>query len=313
MNRTLYTIALFTLPILVAVFHWHWFVAVLLVIGLLLWRQALVLGALIKKPTGPALELETILPSHFAEKGRWGLDRLGVTYTERRMGGLIGVFFRGRTVPMLTIQTGRTRSSLCESSDIFRYLYGRYVGDPEVDTAWLEPTPERLEWERRIDRYGVDQQIWIYHFLLKDPALCKEAWGANSPRLPYSQRLTIKVFYPVLEIFLRRAFSPDTAHYQKAVQHTEALLADTEALLADGRQALLGGESPDFVDVTLASLSGLWLQPDEFAAGAYQAERIPDERMPEGFRADVQRWRETFPATTAHLERLYREERLPKA
>lgn len=313
MSRVLYTLSLFALPIVVAAYGFHVAIAVLLVLGLLLWRQALVLGPLMKRPAGPALELETILPSHFAEKGRWCLDRLGVDYAERRRVGVIGVFFLGRTVPMLTIQTGRTRSSLCESSDILRYLYGRYAGDPAVETDWLEPTEERLAWEQRIDRYGIDQQVWVYHFLLKDPALCKLAWGAENPNLPQWERWTVKLFYPVLEIFMRRAFDPNTANYRAAVERTEALLADTEALLADGRRSLLGGVSSDYVDLTLASLSALWLRPAEFAAGDFAPVAPPEERLPPGWIADRDRWRERFPATTAHLERLFREERLVSA
>ncbi|MEM1411452.1 MAG: glutathione S-transferase N-terminal domain-containing protein [Pseudomonadota bacterium] len=310
MSRLLYTIVLFALPVIVAAFHWHWLFAVLAVIALLVWRQVLVLGALGRRPAGAELELETLLPSHFSEKGRWTLDRLGVPYDERRMGGVIGVFFRGRTVPMLTVQTGRTRSSLCESSAILRFLYGRYLADPDVDTAWLEPTAERLEWEHRIDRYGVSQQVWIYHFLLKDPSLCKAAWGADSPGLPAWQRWAIKLLYPLLEGVVRRGFDPSPENYRKAVKRTEALLASTEELLVDGRKSLLSGDTSDFVDLTLASLSAFWLEPPEFAAGAYEVERIPREQQPEGLIADAMRWRENYPATTAHLERLYREERM---
>jgi hypothetical protein len=310
MNRLIYAFLLFAAPVLVAWFDWPVPLALLLVLVLLAWRQALVLGALMKPPSGPALELETILPSHFSEKGRWCLDRLGVPYTEKRDGGVIGLFLRGRTVPMLTIQTGRTRSSLCESSEILRFLYGRYACDPAVDAAFLEPTEERVAWERRLDRYGVDQQTWVYFHLLRDPALVKQAWGADSPRLPVSRRWAIKLLYPLLEGLIKRAFDPDE-NYPAAVERTEALLADTEALLSDGRQTLLGGDSIDYVDLTLASLSALWLQPDEFAAGAYRAEAIEPARLPEKMRADMARWRSAYPATTAHIERLYREERLP--
>lgn len=310
MSQTLFLFVLFAAPVVVAWFGWSVPLALLLVLLLLGWRQGLVLAALTKPPSGPELELETILPSHFAEKARWCLDRLGIDYVEKRQGAVLGLFLRGRTVPMLTIRTGQTRSSLCESSEILRYLYGRCAGDPDVDAAFLEPTPERLAWERRLDRYGVDQQIWVYHHLLNDPALIKEAWGAESPRLSASQRWGIKIFYPVLEGLVKRAFEPERNH-PKAVEHTEALLADAEALLGDGRKSLLGGEAPDYVDLTLAALSALWMQPEEFAAGAGRDEAIEPARLPEKMRADMARWRSAYPATVAHIERLYREERLP--
>jgi glutathione S-transferase len=207
------------------------------------------------------------------------------------------------------VRTGRSRTTLGESTDILRYLYGRYAGDPGVDAAFLEPTEERLQWEKRLDRYGVDLQIWVYHHLLDNPQLCKQVWGLYSDRVPGWQRLTGKVWYPVLETFIRRAFNPDTAHTQLAVERIETLLKDTDAMLDDGRMALLGGEAPDFVDLSLASLSSPWVQPEAFAAGACPEVRIEPVRLPPRMRADMDRWRENFPLTTTHIERLYGEER----
>ena len=131
----------------------------------------------------------------------------------------------------------------------------------------------------------------------------------QSERLPGWQRLTGKICYPLLEVFVRRAFNPDPPHTQRAVERIETLLQETEHLLADGRKALLGGEATDFVDLTLASLSAPWVQPASFAAGAFPEVQIDPGRVPPKMRADMDRWRETFPLTTAHVERLYREER----
>lgn len=309
MSRTLFLLSLIAAPIIVAVFDLSFLPALILVLGLLLWRQALVLGPLMRKPAGPELELETILASHFAEKARWCLDRLGVAYLERPWVGVIGAFFLGRTVPRLHVRTGRSRSSLGDSASILRYLYGRYASDPNVDAAFLEPTPERLQWEERLERYGVDQQVWVYHHLLADPELCKIAWGLESDRLPAWQRWTGKLWYPVLAMFIGRAFNPDASHTQRAVERVDALLGDTEALLADGRMALLGGETTDFIDLTLASLSALWVQPEAFAAGAYPEVRVDPGRLPSRMRQDMDRWRTDYPATTAHIERLYQETR----
>ena len=309
MSRLLFTLLVILSPALVAWFDLSVLAALGLILLLLAWRQVLVLAPLSRKPSGPELELETILPSHFAEKVRWCMDRLGVGYTERPWAGVIGAFFRGRTVPQLHVRTGRSRTTLGESTDILRYLYGRYAGDPDVDAAFLEPTEERLQWEKRLDRYGVDLQIWVYHHLLDDPELCKHVWGLNSDRLPTWQRLTGKIWYPVLETFIRRAFNPDKPHTQRAVERIEALLGETEALLADDRASLLGGEATDFVDLTLASLSAPWVQPATFAAGAYPEIRIDPGRVPPSMETDRVRWRDRFPLTTAHIERLYREER----
>lgn len=309
-SRLLHSLALLALPLVVAWFDLALGWAVLLVILLLAWRQLITMGELLSPPKGPDLVLETIIQSHFAEKARWCMDRLGVDYQERPVGGLIGVFFTGRTVPMLRIRTGRTQSKLCESSHVLRYLYGRFAGEAGVDAAFLEPTPERLEWEERLGQYGVDQQVWIYFHALKDPAFCKRAWGSHSPTLPAWQRLLVRFMYPFFEILIRRGFNPTKENYDKAVGRTEALFTEIEAMLSDGRQALLGGESTDFVDISLAALSILWLQPEPFTGGRFPEERIDPASFPMGMRDDGLRWRERFPMMTAHIERLYAEERV---
>ena len=97
------------------------------------------------------LVLETISLSHYVEKVRWSLDILGVDYEEEQDAGIIGVFFTGRMVswsdykfdladedelllqakfqvPGLRIP-GKN-FTVYNSSDILRYLYGKYYNDP---------------------------------------------------------------------------------------------------------------------------------------------------------------------------------------
>jgi len=310
-TRFYFGLVLLALPILVAWFDYSVLAAVLLVLLALLVRQMLVLSSLVKPATGPELVLETIPPSHFAEKGRWCMDRLGVEYEEQISGGVIGAFFTGRSIPMLTARTGRSRSAITESSEILRYLYGRYAVVQGDRAEFLKPTDERLAWEKKLDRYGVDQQIWIYHHLLGDPGLCKEAWGAGSQRIPAWHRWAILVLYPALEMLIKRGFDPSRARYEQAVERSEALLAEVEGLLEDGRTSLLAGEAIDFTDITLASLSSLWLQPELFDSGRGAGERIALDRMPEKYRADRDRWIANYPNTIAHMQRLYEEQRLP--
>lgn len=309
-RRVTWALLLFALPVLVAWFDmpvWGALLLILLALGL---RQIMVISGMVAAGSGPDLVLETIPPSHFAEKARWCMDRLGVPYDEKVYGGVIGALFTGRSIPMLTVRTGRTRSSITESSHILRYLYGRYVAETGVDAKFLAPTEERLDWEQRLDRYGVDQQVWVYHHLLSDPALCKKAWGAHNPRVPGWHRWAILVLYPLLEFLIKRGFDPSQDRYEKAMARSEALLGDVENLLTDGRKTLLDGEETDFVDLTLASLSALWIQPDEFDRGRYLSERISPDEMPPKLLADRQRWIENYPVTTEHIQRLFREQRI---
>jgi hypothetical protein len=166
MRGLLHSFALIAAPIIVA---WNGLSsgsALGLVILLLLWRWGITLGLLMAPPKTPDLELETIMASHFAEKVRWCMDRLGLDYVEKHSGGIFGVLFRGRTVPQLTARTGIVCSVIGNSPEILRYLWGRYGYELGERSAFLEPTSERVELEGRIDRYGAHLQVWVcYHIL----------------------------------------------------------------------------------------------------------------------------------------------------
>jgi len=275
----------------------------------LVWRLAITLSVLLFPPKVPKLELETISLSHFAEKVRWSMDRLGVDYVERQVAGILGVFFTGRTVPLLKFRTGRVRSVIGDSPDILRYLWGRYSSELGDKAAFLAPTEARLDLEKRIDRYGVDLQVWIYSHILAHRSLCLRAWGCNCPSIPLWQRGVLYICYPVLKVFMHHAFRLSDKSYAGAVQRIEAFLLEMEKKLADGRRSILNDDEIDYVDITLASISSLWLQPSEFAAGKSDAARLELEQFPEKMHADTNRWRNSYPHTTAFIEKLYREER----
>lgn len=303
----IHSIFLFLLPILVALGDWSVLTAILAVLLALLWRWAISLSGILRPARTPALELETISASHFVEKVRWCLDRLGVEYKESPSAGAIGAFFLGRTVPRLRFRTGAVRSEIGNSAEILRYLWGRYACDEGLDVNFLKPTTERLEMESRIDRIGVDLQVWVYHHILDDRQLTLEAWGHKSATVPAWQRMLLPLLFPVLRLLIRRSFRITPSHHAKAVQHIDAFLNHTEKLLADGRHSLSGGDYPDFADFSFAAISGLWLQPENYGNG--KGIRLDPSRMPAKQHAEVTRWRGRFPLSTNFIEDLYREQR----
>jgi glutathione S-transferase len=310
MRKRVHTLFLFALPVVVA---WHGISvagAVALVLLVLAWRWAIALSFIVVPPKAPELELETISISHFVEKVRWCMDRLEVDYRERPVSGVIGVLFTGRTVPALSMQTGIVRSRIGNSAEILRYLWGRYGYEAGEKAAFLEPTAERVAMEQRLDRYGAHLQIWVYYHILDYPELAMRAWGRHSPDVPAWQRSIMPLLFPVYRLFLRRAFRITDSHYRKIVTRIEELLADIESLLDDGRRSLLAGDDSDYVDITFAAISALWLQPEQFAAGGASRVRIDRADYPAAMAADVERWRDRFPLAVALVERLYREERV---
>lgn len=297
------------LPIIVAAYGLSVPSAVLLVIVLLVWRHAIVLIGLLAPPKGPELELETILASHFVEKVRWCMDRLGVEYRERPVGGVIGVMFRGRTVPLLRMRTGKVVSSVGNSAEILRYLWGRYSVERGEAAHFLEPTPERLEWERRLDDYGVQLQVWVYWHALGHRELTLRAWGSRSKRIPIWQRWLMAMLYPVTAVFLKKAFNLTEGHYKRAVRNIEEILHDAEKCLASGQSTILGGAEIDFVDISFAAMCGLWLQPQGYGGGMADDVMIARRELPAEMRQDVEGWIAKFPNTERYVLRLFQEER----
>jgi len=295
------------LPVLVAGFGWSVWTALLLVVLAILWRWAIVLQGFLAAPAGPEMVLETILASHFVEKVRWCMDRLGLDYEEVPWCGTLGAFYLGRTVPRLHFRTGIVRSQIGNSPEILRYLWGAYGTSHGNAAAFLEPTAERLELEQRIDRCGVSLQVWIYYHLLADPDLCKEAWGVNSEAVPAWQRRLVGLLFPVQAFMIRKAFRVSESNYRKSCERIEALLAETESLLADGRRSILGGDAINYTDLAFAAIQGLWLQPPAYGGGA--GIRIERSRAPAAMRRDTERWIEDYPRVTRFIEEMYASQR----
>lgn len=308
-RQLIHTVFLFTLPIIVAWFGLSVWSALALTVAALLWRWLIVLSRFVIGDNRPAVVLETIAASHFAEKARWSLDRLGIDYTEVCSAGLVGVLFTGRTVPRLNFRTGLVRSSIGNSAEILRYLWGQYGALLET-AAFLEPTEDRLALEKKIDRCGLYLQQWIYYHLLPDRKLTLHLWGADSPNVPIWQRALMRLLFPLTSAYIRFALSISKDRYDSAAEHIDTLLADVDTRLADGRLSILGGDELNYVDITFAAIMGLWLQPKNYAAGAADAARVPRNQLPLPMRTDIERWREDYPRATAFIERLYEQERL---
>jgi glutathione S-transferase len=306
----IHSVFLFLLPVVVAGFGLGVLSAALLVLLMLLWRWLVVLSGIVAPEKTPEIVLETIGASHFVEKVRWCMDRLEIDYVERQSGGTLGAYFTGRSVPQLRVRTGIVESVIGNSPEILRFLYGNYAGDDQVDVEFLAPTPERLELEKRLDRFGRMQQVWVYYHILEDRDLTLHVWGANSPRTTAWHKPALRLLFPLLKVLIQRSFRIDDGNYAKAVGYIEELLSDIDTRLADGRGSILGGDAINYTDIAFAALSGIWLRPDEYGGGAADDCRAERDEVPAPMQAEAQRWIEDFPRATAFIERLYAEERL---
>jgi len=277
----IHTIFLFLLPMVVAWFGLGIAAAVALVALMLLWRWLIVLSGILAPEKTPPVVLESIAVSHFVEKARWCLDRLGIDYVERQNAATLGAYFTGRSVPQLRVRTGIVQSVIGNSPEILRFLWGNYSVSHADVAGFLEPTEERLALEKRLDQYGRFLQVCLYYHVLNDRQLTLGIWGVNNPEIPAWQ----------------------------AVLFIDELLADIDTQLADGRASILGGDTTNYTDMTFAAFSALWMQPEGYGGGKAELCRIDRDQMPSTMRADIERWVEDHPKATTFVERMYAEQR----
>jgi len=312
-NRLLlHAVFLFLAPIVVAWFGLSVPAAILLVLLLLLWRWLVVLSGWIVPADTPPVVLSTISVSHFVEKVRWCLDRLGVDYVEQPAGGSLGAFFIGRTVPQLKVRTGAVQSVIGNSAEILRYLWGRYGIDDATKAAFLRPTKERVDLEARLDQYGISLQVWVYYHVLDDRDVTLRAWGADDPATPLWQRQILKLLFPVLRALIRRSFRITEANYQKAVARIEDLLQEVDGWLADDRGSLLNDGELNYTDLAFAAMSGVWIMTPEYGGGRAEGVRFEPQTLPPAMQVDTERWCSSYLRVVGFVERLYREERNAK-
>ena len=305
-KRTMmFAVLLFAAPVVVAWYGFSVAAAAGIVVLLLLLRWVITLSGFVAPEKTPELVLATISASHFVEKVRWCMDRLGVDYIEKPAAGTLGAFYRGRTVPQLKVRTGGVRSVIGNSPDILRYLYGRYLAQDPDRAAFLEPTAERRAFENKLDAYGRSLQVWVYYHLLQDRDLTLHAWGADNPETPAWQRLLVRLLFPVQAALIRFSFRIDDAHYASAVARIEKLLDSVNADLADGRASVLGGDEHNYTDYAFAAFTGLWLMPQGYGGGKADATRIERDEAPAPMRADIERWIDAYPTAVNYVEALY--------
>ncbi len=78
-------------------------------------------------------------------------------------------------VPALKIPA--QNMTIYNSSDILRYLYGKYYHLGEEKVKFLEPTKEALELEAKIDKMGFHLRRSIYYHTLELSPLGSDAIG----------------------------------------------------------------------------------------------------------------------------------------
>jgi glutathione S-transferase len=215
--------------------------------------------------------LVTIALSHYCEKARWALDRVGLPYREQPHVPLLHRLATARgeagTVPVLVHGARRWADStqILEHADAHQgggLLYSRDIALRSEVAAWEERFDSEL---------GPHTRRWAYAHLLPDAALMRRLWGHQAPR---REAALLPLLMPLARRLVRAAYriTPDSG--QRSLQRVHAVFAQVDVQLADGRPFLVGDRF-SAADLTFAALAAPVLFPPECRAVMPALDAVP--------------------------------------
>ena len=247
------------------------------------------------------LRLLTIPISHYCEKARWALDRLGLAYIEERH---LQVFHylrsfqlgRGPNVPILI----DCNQVITDSTRILQHL-DRYAAPesrlyPDGDRKRVEELEELFD-----ETLGIESRRWVYFHALQTPRMALRVSGQG---VPGWQAAAAPLCYPLLKAFIGYKLQPTAAKVAAGLARARTVIDQVDSLLSDGRPFLVG-ERFTAADLTLASLLAPFLLPPEYGVRLPR----PDEVSP-AMRITVDEIRST--RAGRHALWLYQTRRHPK-
>lgn len=237
--------------------------------------------------------------SHYCEKVRWALDRIGFPYVEEchlpPLHRLKTTPLGGSSVPVLVTET----EILKDSADILKYL-------DTVAPAHLQLYPtspallcevEALEAQFN-HKLGILTRQWGYFYALQNRSVMQQLWCEG---VPVWEKLLFPVLFPLTRYLVHSSYNVSCESALAAYHQTEQMFNMVSDLLSDGRRYLVG-DCFSAADLAFASLSAPGVVPPEYGGRFPQLNQLPDEMVEQ-----IQILRETVAGKYAL--RLYQEER----
>ena len=246
------------------------------------------------------MRLITIPMSHYCEKARWALERLGLAYHENRH--LQGFHYpktywvsRNPGVPVL-IDGGTV---IVDSTAILKHLDRYALPDMRL---YPEAGAGRRHVEELEDLFdetlGVESRRWFYFHYLPEP---HEALRIAGQGIPSIKRALAPLAFPLMRRYAAWLLQVSASTVATGLERARQVVRQTDSLLADGRP-FLASEGFSAADLTLACMMSPFILPDEYGI------RLPsDAELPAGMRPTVQEFRETV--TGQYVLTLFRNHR----
>jgi len=250
----------------------------------------------------PTLRLLTIPLSHYCEKVRWALERIGLDYHEERH---IQGFHYARTywvsrnpgVPVLI----DGKHVVVDSTEILKHL-DRYAA-PEIRLYPQDPAARR-QVEALEDLFdetlGVESRRWFYFHYLPEGRAALRIAGQGVPGI---ERAIAPLAYPLMQRYAAWLLQVNASTVGAGLARSREIVAQTDALLADGRPYLAGNQF-SAADLTLACMMAPFLVPEEYGI------RLPRPAdLPAAMQPTVREFRAT--ATGQYVLNLFQTQRTP--
>lgn len=237
--------------------------------------------------------------SHYCEKVRWALDRIGFPYVEEchlpPLHRLKTTPLGGSSVPVLVTET----EILKDSADILKHL-------DTVAPAHLKLYPaspilrhEVEEVEAQFNReLGVLTRQWGYFYALQNQSVMQQLWCEG---VPAWEKLLFPVLFPLTRRLVYSSYNVHRESALAAYRRTQQMFNKVSDRLSDGRRYLVG-DCFSAADLAFASLSAPGVVPPEYGGCFPKLNQLPDEMVEQ-----IQILRETVAGKYAL--RLYQEER----
>jgi glutathione S-transferase len=221
------------------------------------------------------LRLITIPISHYCEKARWALERVGMPYREERhVQGIHQIVARragGRvTVPVLLTPGG----AIADSSEILVWVDERTAPEHRLFPTEPGPRQEVATLCERLDEVlgpRGRRLMYIHMFAVRELAL-----RFNNEGVPAWEDRVIRLGWPLARRLVGRVLEVRPGvevEDEVAVWREFDFVAE---LLADGRP-YLGGEVFSAADLTFAALSAPMVLPPEYGVRLPQPDVLPPD------------------------------------
>lgn len=208
----------------------------------------------------------TIPLSHYCEKARWGLDRVGLRYREEPHAPLLSRL-SGGTVPILVHGENR----FIDSTDILVHADSVCGGD----RLYPRDPSHRREVETLVKRFdtelGPHARRWAYAQLLPHAKLLRSVWSRHVPRLEAS---LVPVIAPVARYLARKSYRVTPESGQRSLERVRGVFREVGDLLRDGRRFLVD-QRFTAADLTFAALAAPALFPAECRAAHPALDAVP--------------------------------------